>query len=101
MATKEMIWVVKVLTDLCLPFKLLTYVYCDNTAALHIASDPVFHERTKDIENDCHKLREKMKDGFLKTMYVHTGDQLAEVLTKALYPTTFRENNSTCTRASL
>lgn len=70
MATKEIIWVVKVLTDLRLPFKLPTYLYCDNTAALHIASNPVFHERTKHIENDCHKVREKMKDGFLKTIYV-------------------------------
>ena len=33
-----------------------------------------------------------MKDGFLKTMYVRTGDQLADVLTKALYPTPFRKN---------
>ena len=92
MATKEMIWVVKVLTDLRLPFQLPTYLYCDNTVALHIASNPVFHERTKHIENDCHKVREKMKDGFLKTMYVRTGDQLADVLTKALYPTPFRDN---------
>ena len=92
MVTKEMIWVVKVLTDLCLPFKLPTYLYCDNTSALHIASNLLFHERTKHIENDCHKVREKMKDGFLRTMYLHTSDQLADVLTKALYPTPFREN---------
>ena len=56
---------------------------CDNQAALHIASNPVFHERTKYIV-DCHFIRQKILSGCIATSFVNSDGQLAYVLTKSL-----------------
>ncbi|KAJ9568575.1 LOW QUALITY PROTEIN: hypothetical protein OSB04_004541 [Centaurea solstitialis] len=82
--TCELIWLRNLLGELGFAQSKPMNLYCDNEAAIHIANNPVFHERTKHIEVDCHFTREKLEDGTISTPFVRTGSQLADVFTKAL-----------------
>lgn len=52
-AVSELTWLHTLLHELGIPPHPPT-LSCDNEASLHIANNPVFHERTKHVEIDCH-----------------------------------------------
>jgi Reverse transcriptase (RNA-dependent DNA polymerase)/gag-polypeptide of LTR copia-type/Integrase core domain/GAG-pre-integrase domain len=80
----ELVWIKQLLHDMGFNYNKPMIMYCDNQAARHIASNPVFHERTKHIEVDCHFIREKVQAKEIETSYVNSNEQLADVFTKAL-----------------
>ena len=83
-ATCELIWMKHFLEELKLIKVQRMQLICDNQAALHIASNPVFHEQTKQIVIDCHFIRQKILSGEIATSFVKSNDQLADIFTKSL-----------------
>jgi hypothetical protein len=89
-AVREVAWLVNLLREFQAPQLKSVAFFCDSTAAIHIANNAVFHERTKHVELDCHILRDKVMSGLIKTLHLKTDQQVADVFTKPLFPTQFK-----------
>ncbi|WZZ44848.1 hypothetical protein YC2023_041107 [Brassica napus] len=81
--TNELVWIKGILKHLENKQSTRMTMHCDNQAAIHIASNSVFHERTKHIEVDCHKVRQMIILGVILPCYTRSEGQLADVFTKA------------------
>lgn len=55
----DVTWIHQLLVDLGIPPALPHIVWCDNQSASALASNPIFHARTKHVEVDYHFIREK------------------------------------------
>uniref|UniRef100_A0A2N9G1Z1 Integrase catalytic domain-containing protein n=1 Tax=Fagus sylvatica TaxID=28930 RepID=A0A2N9G1Z1_FAGSY len=90
-AFAELCWIRSLLKDLGIYLPDPPTLWCDNISALAIASNPVFHARTKHIEVDFHFVRERVLRKDLVVKFVSTVDQLADIFTKSLSTHRFLE----------
>uniref|UniRef100_A0A2N9EGM1 Uncharacterized protein n=1 Tax=Fagus sylvatica TaxID=28930 RepID=A0A2N9EGM1_FAGSY len=90
----ELAWIRQVLCDLGIVLPHAPIMWCDNTSAIALASNPVFHSCTKHIEVDYHFVRERVVHGDLSLLFISTDDQLADLFTKPLSTQRFQRLTS-------
>ena len=84
LAKYELLWIKQSIYELKFVKTSQMKLLCDNQAALHIISYPMFHERIKHIEIYCHFIWEKALSSWIVTSYINSNDQQADILTRSL-----------------
>jgi hypothetical protein len=64
---------------------------CDNTSAISVAKNLVFHKKMRHIERRHHFLRDLVEKGDIKMRYIDTEGQLADIFTKLLDSSQFAD----------
>ena len=96
-ALQELVWLRGVLEELGLPIGVPTPLFIDNQSAQDLAMNPVAHKRSKHIAIKYHWIREHVgEDGFrtAECFHVATGDQSADIFTKALTGILFQQHDA-------
>ncbi|KAK8685654.1 hypothetical protein V6N13_041653 [Hibiscus sabdariffa] len=76
--------------ELGIPLSDVIKLWCDNTSAVAMATNPVLHTKTKYVDLDIHFVRERVAVNNLQVNYAVVEDKIADVLTKALSITRFQ-----------
>ena len=83
-AAKECIWLHHLIDELSPSLLSTTTLYCNNQAALKLATDNNYHMRTKHIDICFHFICQVMASRAVDIHYCPTDDMTANILTKAL-----------------
>ncbi|GJV09343.1 hypothetical protein Tco_1346999 [Tanacetum coccineum] len=93
--SKEAVWLKMLLEELGYKQEKIT-LFCDNQSALYLARNPAFHSKTKHIRVQYHFVREKVEEGTVDMQKIHTDDNVADYLTKAINCDKFIWCRSSC-----
>ena len=92
-ATKELLWMRRLLTELGYGSDNPADLFTDNQSALALSKNPVSHARAKHIDVRHHFVRDAVQDNVVWVQHIPTEDMTADSLTKALG----REKHWKCT----
>lgn len=73
---RELQWLSYLLVDLGVNIPTPISLYCDDSVALHITKNLIFHERTKHLKLDCHIVRDHFLAGFIQPTHISSSRQL-------------------------
>ncbi|KAJ0480794.1 putative RNA-directed DNA polymerase [Helianthus annuus] len=83
-AACEAVWLKNLLSELEVNVEVPIKLFCDNNAAISIAANPVFHDRTKHFELDLFFLRDLISKGTVRCVGIKSEMQVADVFTKGV-----------------
>eukprot|EP00253_Pinus_taeda_P006307 PITA_06307 len=83
-ATKEIVWLRKILEDLHVKQVQSTPLMIDNTSAINLDKNPKFHDRTKHINTKYHLIRHHVEAKTVHLCHYSTNEKIADIFTKAL-----------------
>ncbi|GKC76744.1 hypothetical protein Tco_1127518 [Tanacetum coccineum] len=84
----SILWMKSKLSDYDIHYKMVP-IFCDNTSAIAISNNPVFHSRTKHIDIGYHSIRDHVLKRDTELHFIPTEYQLADIFTKPLDEPTF------------
>ena len=91
-ATKQIIWLRRLLADIGIKKYGATVLHMDNTGAIAFTSNPeANHNRTKHWDIQFKFIHEQKVEGTIETVFVPSNKQLADMLTKALPAALFND----------
>lgn len=61
-----------------------TKIQCDNSSAIQLSKNPVFHGQSKHIDVRFYFLRDLVNADFVKLRYCKSQNQIADLMTKPL-----------------
>jgi hypothetical protein len=79
---KEILFAKQVLESMGIGLILPIIIKCDNVGAIYLSNNHTVGQRTKHIDTRRHFVREYVEDGILKIMFVKSGDNDADIMTK-------------------
>lgn len=89
----QALWTKWVLQELKQSFKDCPEIYCDNSSAIALSKDPVFHGKSKHIRIKYHFIRDliKNKNGEIVVKYCRSQEQASDIFTKPLKAEVFKD----------
>jgi hypothetical protein len=90
--TKEIMFVKQVLETMNITIKLPITVRVDNVGAIYLSNNFSLGQRTKHIDIRHHFVREFVEDGIIKTLFIPTNDNDADIFTKNTSEETFNRH---------
>eukprot|EP00253_Pinus_taeda_P030035 PITA_30035 len=83
-AACQAVWMRRMLRSLGQEQAKATVIFCDNSSAIALSMNSVFHKRTKHIDTRFHYIREFVSNGEIILQHCRTQEQVADILTKPL-----------------